>query len=284
MRSDFAVMILTHGRANSIYTVKSLKFSGYTGKIIYVIDDEDKSADQYFKNYGDNVIVFNKKEVADNSDEGDNFNDRRTILHARNASFNIAKELGLKYWIQLDDDYIRFHYRLYFLNKALPILSLDTIFTAMIDFYKTIPAHSIAMAQGGDFIGGEENKYALNPTLKRKCMNSFLCSTDRPFKFIGRMNEDVNTYTNLGSRGILFFTIPFISLNQKETQSNSGGITEMYLDYGTYVKSFFTVMYAPSCTKVDLIGGVKSSQRLHHQIKWNNAVPKIISEKYKKAA
>ena len=54
-------------------------------------------------------------------------------------------------------------------------------------------------------------------------------------------------------------------------------MTDVYLDYGTYVKSFFSVMYNPSSVKISHIGKHK---RIHHQINWNNAVPKIISEDY----
>ena len=54
----------------------------------------------------------------------------------------------------------------------------------------------------------------------------------------------------------------------------------MYLEMGTYVKSFYTIMYAPSCVKMGLLG--LSSKRLHHQVYWNNAVPKILEEKHKK--
>ena len=35
----------------------------------------------------------------------------------------------------------------------------------------------------------------------------FFCKTDRPFKFVGRMNDDVNTYVSLGDKGNLFFTV-----------------------------------------------------------------------------
>ena len=111
-------------------------------------------------------------------------------------------------------------------------------------------------------------------------MNTFLCSTERPFKFIGRMNEDVTTYVNLGSKGDIFMTIPNISITQLPTQQEKGGLTELYLKYGTYVKSFFSVMYNPSSIKVSSIGDV--NPRIHHRVNWNNAVPKIISEKYKK--
>ncbi len=279
---NFAVFILTHGRPNDVVTTSSLGKQGYTGAIYYIIDNEDTSADQYYKNFGDKVIMFDKKAVADTTDEGDNFDDRRTITHARNATFKIAKKIGVKYWVQFDDDYIRFHYRLYHLGKADPIWNMDRIFDIMIDFYKTTPALSIAMAQGGDFIGGENNSLALNPKLKRKCMNSFICSNDRPYKFVGRMNEDVNTYTSVAARGALFLTIPIVSLTQRQTQSNAGGITEMYLDYGTYIKAFYTVMFSPSCTKIGMMGGTKETMRIHHQITWKNAVPIILSENYKK--
>ena len=111
-------------------------------------------------------------------------------------------------------------------------------------------------------------------------MNSFICSVDRPFKFAGAMNEDVNTYTTLGSRGELFLTIPLVSLNQLQTQSQAGGITDMYLKYGTYAKSFTTVMMMPSSVKISMMGNV--NKRIHHQIKWNNTVPKIVQEDFRK--
>ena len=76
------------------------------------------------------------------------------------------------------------------------------------------------------------------------------------------------------------FQINNLAINQPITQTNSGGLTEFYLDGGTYLKSFYTVIFSPSCTKVSLMGSV--NPRLHHKVSWNNAVPKIISENYKK--
>ena len=37
---DFAVFILTHGRADNVKTYKTLKRFGYTGKIYIIIDNE----------------------------------------------------------------------------------------------------------------------------------------------------------------------------------------------------------------------------------------------------
>lgn len=111
-------------------------------------------------------------------------------------------------------------------------------------------------------------------------MNAFFCKTDRPFKFFGRINEDVNAYVKLGSEGKLFMTLTAIGLVQTETQQSAGGLTDAYLELGTYVKSFYSVMYCPSCVRVGAMGN--KDYRLHHQISWRNAVPKILDEKWRK--
>jgi hypothetical protein len=263
----------------------TLKECGYTGKLYLVVDDEDKTLDKYIANFGkDRVVVFNKKEMADQVDEGNNFDERRTITHARNACFKIAKDLGIKYFMELDDDYISFEYR-YVSRcgeklKVHYVSNLDAVLGLYLEFYKATGFSSMAFAQGGDFIGGVENKYATKKPLIRKCMNSFICSTERPFQFIGAMNEDVNTYVTLGSRGVLFGTIPMISLVQTATQSQKHGITDMYLRFGTYCKAFTTVMMHPSSVRISMMN--TSNPRIHHLIKWQNTTPMIVSEQYRK--
>ena len=59
---DFVAMILSHGRPNNVYTYKTLRNYGYTGDIIIVVDNEDKTIDEYKKNF-DNVVVFNKQKI-----------------------------------------------------------------------------------------------------------------------------------------------------------------------------------------------------------------------------
>jgi len=279
--NDLVVFILTHGRADNIYTLKSLRKHGYTGKVIFVCDNEDKTLDEYLEKFKD-VEVFDKKSISETFDEADNFEDRRAIVYARNACFDIAKRLGYKYFIQMDDDYTGFEYRLYSnkIQKPKKIYDLDSVLLLLLDFYKRTNFSSISMAQGGDFIGGKNNKMAKSPTIYRKCMNSFICSSDREFQFVGRINEDVNTYTYKASTGLLMGTIPFVCLIQKTTQKNKGGMSDIYLDNGTYVKSFYTVIFSPSCTTIKPMGD--KHMRLHHSIKWDSAVPKIIRQELKK--
>lgn len=158
------------------------------------------------------------------------------------------------------------------------IQSVDRVFEAMLDFLDQSKASSVALAQGGDFVGGVEGRWYKR--ILRKAMNSFFCRTDRRFKFFGAVNEDVNTYVSLGNKGQLFLTELLASLHQKETQQAEGGMSEAYLDFGTYVKSFYTVMVCPSCVKVSVMGN--KDMRVHHKIMWKYAVPKIISDKWRK--
>lgn len=283
MNNKFAAFILTHGRPDNVLTYKTLREAGYTGEIYLIVDNEDKTIAHYRRLYGySRVIVFDKKAMADKIDEANNFDNRKVIVHARNYCFEAANNLELDYFLQLDDDYTSFRYR--YIDRYITkgrVQNFNKLIDSMIAFYERSNFHSIAFAQGGDFIGGAScgliSNYKYN---SRKCMNSFFCSTKRPFQFIGSINEDVNTYTHLGSKGYKFLTIPFIGLEQKQTQSNAGGMTETYLEQGTYVKSFTSVLMQPSsviCAKM----GFKS-RRIHHRISWINTTPLIIRESLKK--
>ncbi len=283
MRSDFCAFILTHGRPDHVLTYGTLQRRGYTGKVFIVIDDEDKTRDEYLRRYGDQVLVFPKAAIAETFDEGDNFQDRRAVIYARNACFDLARQVGCKYFMQLDDDYTNFYFR-FDAERRYGVWRtecLDEVIEALIDYFETIPALSICISQGGDHIGGASGSYGDAISAKRKAMNTFLCDVDRPFQFFGRINEDVNVYTALGRRGELFLTIPSIQVNQRQTQQLSGGMTELYLDAGTYVKSFYSVMYAPSCVKVSEMGS--SHRRIHHLIDWNATAVQIVHERHRKA-
>lgn len=276
----FCVFILTHGRPDNVITYKTLQKCGYTGRLYFVVDNEDKTVDRYRQNFGtERVVVFDKKAIADESDEGNNFDDRRVIMHARNVCFELAGRFGVTHFLQLDDDYAQFKFRFEKeLGNRWIIRNINPIIRLFLDFYESIPTlTTIAFSQGGDHIGG----FCGVTRLKRKAMNSFFCSTNRPFRFVGAINEDVNTYTTVGSRGGLFLTFTSIQLDQTQTQTSSSGMTDIYKRFGTYVKSFTTVMMMPSAVRVGMMGD-RLAPRLHHQVNWHNCVPCIVPERYRK--
>lgn len=279
----FACFILCHGRPDNTPTYQTLRNYGYTGDIYIICDDEDSTVEKYKQAFGEkNVLIFSKTEIAKKFDLMDNFNNRKCAVYARNACFEFAEQLGLDYFCELDDDYISVPYRWAENNKMYRSrgANLDEVFRIYIEFMETSEEiYSVAFGQPGDFIGGIESNISRH-RYRRKAMNSWICKTTRKFTFNGTMNDDVNTYMLNGHRGKLFLTFDYIMIDQPETQSVSGGMTELYLSTGTYTKTFYTVMCCPSFCKVGIMGD--RYYRIHHDIEWDNACPKIISSDFKK--
>ena len=281
MNKDFAVFILSHGRPDDVMTYETLQKCNYTGKVYFIIDNEDPSVDEYVKNFGqENIIIFNKKEMADSMDEGNNFDNRKVIVHARNYTFKIARELGIRNFLQLDDDYYEIQYKFLGIKGLKMPKNIDKIFALMVQYLNSTPAISMAFSQCGDFIGGIDNGKGLYRFSKRKCMNSFFCSTDRYFQFIGSINEDVNTYTALAAKGNLFLTIPVIAINQKDSQTQKDGMSDIYKLQGTYIKSFSSILFHPSGVRASMMNS--NHKRIHHSINWKNTTPMIVDGIYKK--
>lgn len=279
-----AVFILTNGRSDNVITYKTLRAVGYTGKIYLIVDDEDNRLQEYKDKYKDEVIVFSKKDYAHKFDIMDNFTGSKVIVYARNACNDIARKLGLDYFFEYEDDYSRFTYRKYVDGslKTIRIKDFDPVLNVLIDALNNTKACSIAFTQAGEMQGGV---LAIGHVhLKRKAMNSFVFKVNKDKSddliFIGRMNDDINTYLTQGKVGKLFFQVANVMLDQGLTQQVAGGNTEAYLKSGTYVKSFYSVMAEPSCVKIGSHG--RTNARVHSSVKWKMAVPKILDEKHKK--
>lgn len=282
MRNDFCVFILCYKKPDKCKTLKALNKYGYTGDYYLVLSNDDPTINRYIELYGkERCKVFSKDIIEKSFDTMDSFNNRSCVVYARNVCFELAKELGYTYFCELDDDYMEFQFRYPYKQKLKLVypVNMDEVFEVFIDYYAHNPQiTSIAFAQGGDFIGGINSRY--NKKVLRKAMNSFICSVDRPFKFNGRINEDVNTYTALANKGALFMTITDIMVNQEDTQQSKAGMTDLYEGVGTYVKSFYTVICSPQAVKISIMGD--NSYRIHHNVNWEHTAPKIISGRYKK--
>ena len=194
LRDNFCVFILTHGRSDRVYTYKTIRKEGYTGPVFFVVDNEDEQANEYIRRYGDDsVIIFDKAVRAEKTDVADTVKDHRSVIYARNECFDIAKRLGYRYFLELDDDYTDFQYR-YEGNGKLLIKSannLDDIFESMLCFLDVSGALTVAFAQGGDMIGGI-NAGNFRKGLLRKAMTDLIRNTGRNACFpISSMNGPV---------------------------------------------------------------------------------------------
>lgn len=287
VRDDFAILILSHKRAEKIDTLRLLEKSGYTGKWYVIIDNLDPELELYKKKYGDNVIVFDKEEEMKlrKTDLMINEVKENVVVWARNKVFEMAKNLGLNYFAEFDDDYTELYYRIYnYERRKIDDYHVNNI-NELIEWTLTLLDETgvpvVAWAQTGDFIGGGQSPKHFEK-IKRKVMNTFFWNLKKVnnLRFLGFLNEDVNFYIKYGLKGEIMFTIPFVCISQRPTQTNKGGLTDAYLDVGTYIKSFLTCMIAPKSVRINLMG--YSNPRLHHLINWDKTVPKIISDKYRK--
>lgn len=283
-KRKFAAFILTHGRPNTVETYKTIREHGYTGDIVFVVDNEDSTLDEYRQQYPDErFYVFDKLRMSKTTDTAAPLNaPRLAIVYARNACFEIAKELGYTHFVQFDDDYNAFSHtgNIDCGERGIPTNELDAIFETVCKFLDNAPSvSSIAFAQGGDFIGGQTTEAYNSLITRRKAMNSWFCRTDRPIVFRGRLNEDVITYVT-ATTGQIFLTTPAIRLNQRQVGAAAGGMSGIYSAHGMYIKACHAVVFAPSSVRIGILRDRYA--RIHHSITWNLAVPKIIRESHKK--
>lgn len=277
----FAVFILSHGRAEDVKTAKMLKERHYTGDWYIVIDNEDNQAEIYYEKYGDRVIMFDKKAVAAETDTGDLDDDRRVGVFARNKIQDLAIERGYKYHLQFDDDFQGVKYR-HFADggvRSTEVRNLDNVFYSLVKYIDACPKITwLSFGLSSFYLGGAENNNWKRQMIP-KTMGSFLMRADHPVKFSMRMNDDITTCALEQSRGNLAFTIMLYQVDTPATQHQAGGMTDIYQDNGTYRKSFYSVLVGPSWAKVsrEIL-----SHRIHHEIHFENCVPKLLSEKWKK--
>lgn len=291
---DFCVLIISYGRADNVLSYK-LMTSISKAPVYIICSDDDKTLPRYKELYGeDHILVFNKEEEKKNFDVGDNFPGMyNSSCFAHNTYFRFARQLGFKYFLAMDDDSMWYVIRYINLNEKpkekngktyrtlhyakIPQGYFDKICEQYFRLLDSAPwIYCTAFAQGGDFIGGQYSQ-VYQDGVKFKAMNSFFCCTDKEWKMPGRINEDASAYCVNNPTGKLFMTIPGVMLQQPPTQQCSGGMTDIYKNNGTWLKTAYTVMMCPSAVKFSYKFG-----RVHHHIINDNNVPKIISSRYRK--
>lgn len=277
MRDDFAVLIITHGRPDNQLTLKCLQELGYSGKLFLVVDDEDKTKDEYIEKYGaDTVKVFHKDAWFD---IGDNFyHMKNSSVFARNECFNIARDLGLKYFLEMDDDFTRISIRYDdsgILKEYRP-KDIGEIFDYFLEYLEIEQITCLGFVTEGSMIGGINGEWKKG--IIRKVRNTFFCKVDKPFEFKGRF-EDISTPAWYNSIGEIFMSVTSAMITTLDKEKNHGGMAEMKNQNITYFERFYGVMWMPSAIKIRCLDSA-GNHREH--VSWDSVCPKIISERWKK--
>lgn len=270
---DFAVIILSHGRAKDVKTYKSLRESGYTGKIIVLIDDMDEQKSLYERIYGDDVIIFDKKKRARITDSMINSGELRSVVFARNEANDVAKMLGYKYYAQMDDDVINFGYKC---EKNGHLISrkihrLDDVFEAIVTWMDNTKIACVGMCDPGILFGGLNGIY--KDGFGRNFNQVVIIKTSSNIEFKGLTNQDINAAICSNKTGKLILELYCVTHNVVKRGAD-GGNSDMYKDIGMYQKRFLSIIANPDCCYLNDKGRI--------QICKKNAFPLILKGDIKK--
>ena len=276
-KKEFCVIIISHGRPD-VPTEKVLRQSGYTGDIYIVVDDEDKTLNEYKNRFGDKVHVFHKEEWFD---VGDNWKEPRTVgVFARNECKKVACNAGVKYYLELDDDLMGLQYRYESEGhlKGAKVKDLDKVIERICDYFDEAPINGMGFGNAADYIGG----LASFSKMSRKYYNSFFLRTSDDIMWLGRHSDDSITQVLQQKNGKVWYKFLPIQANYdvwlpKNKSKKGGGSISTYNELGAYLLRYYLIMFHPDCTKISLSNG-----NIDNSICERNAYPCVISERYKK--
>lgn len=279
MRDDFAVFILTHGRAKQQKTLETLSKCGYSGKWYLIIDDEDDQIKTYYERYGKHVIEFSKREVESMFDTMTNAKEYRSVVYARNAVYDIAKSLGIRYIFMFDDDITGLQFRVVKDNKlkGFKIHQIERLFAGMMEYMESAKLAMLGFSQAGAYVGGAKSqKY--QDGCQRNMSQAMLVDVQNPVEFRGIFNEDLHASLDLANQGRVALATMLVSIQAPERMSNAGGLHDLYMENTTYARDFYSIMLYPA---VETFVQNKAEIKIRH----NHLafVPKILNARYKKA-
>lgn len=258
-------------------TAKLLNRIGYTGDFYICIQEDDKHKQQYIENFGeDKIITYDYYEQIPQTDFLDNYGNEKTgVVVVRNIIPKIAKSMGCKrYWI-LDDDITSFRYFKYKEGKFKTIndgAKLEKIFYMISEFgHKTNILKCGFKRDGG--------MWAPNPFKFEHYVVQIMNLDVNAPPFRGRLAEDDVHDLSLLHQGKLIFNFPSITYTCSEfdTNKDGGGLNDMYQTFGMYRRFAYILLVCPI-----LIFRIRKFRKLNKKVPYENLIPKVINEKYKK--
>ena len=274
----FSIFITSHNSPHKCMSYNSLRTAGYTGDIRLVIDDEDPKFDEYTY-LGYNLVVFHKQDYVDSLDIGMSKENPQlaAVLYARAAVEDYARQIGLEYFIVMDDDIYGFRYRIPQGDKlcSRPVENFDALIDNYIQFMKVSNSLCLSFAHDGSFIGGVSS---IEKILERRsCHTIFLRDVSKVFEWKFAVNEDYVSSLLYANIGKLMLTLPFVQRNISGMNDRQEGMHDLYENTTDFQRAFYNVIACPwTC--------VVTTYKDHYVVRTDKktAYPKIISEKYRR--
>lgn len=268
--NEYIVFIISHKKPDEVRTLKALNDSGFFGDYRIIVDSWDETVEKYEKNYPGKIEIFDKSEIKKTFDVMDNFNIFSSAVYARNFSYELAKKLGYKYFILLDDDLTKFMY--VFTEgekfKKLQIKNINAVFENIVNYLEKSNSAICSISLDGGNFGGPKGRYSKG--CGRSICACMICNSEKNCRFCGTQNEDFNLSIKYFQDITLEFY--FLAVNTPQRGSNS----DMYENVGFYKSSFYSFMLRPSGVKLSYKNGHFTMKRYSRKL-----FPKILSDSWK---
>jgi len=271
------IFIPSYHRSDNLKTIRYFTNIGWNVSNLHVVIDseaEDKADYDYqAEKMGFNLHVFDMDVAREKYDYVHLPSQaRRSAGQARNMIYDIAKKLGVSFFMVQDDDTVGYEIKRF--GKYQRLADIDDIlpvFEGVRDFMIRRRIGMFGISQTGDFIGGSNTKL-----LRNKVMNTTFVNTayvhrgergvqdDDTSQFVGMMNEGMFT----GSTG------DGLALKQTQSATAKGGLTELYNECKLLNKALVCPIQFPSAIYAKR--QKKNGGRVHHVIRHKYLAPRIL--------
>lgn len=275
------IFIPSYHRPENLKTVRYLEKIGYDMERVYVfIDDEADDREEYRQStarYGCHLVVFDMTEARRRYDYVHRASvSRRSAGQARNMFQDYAKKNGIRYYLVMDDDTNDFQFRIkgIWMRNA----SGETVkrgFDMVRDLMEKWRIGLFGRSQTGDFYGGA---VVLNLWM-RKVMNTTFYDVKYLYRGErGVQDDDTSMFCGLLNEGYFTGTITDgIVLQQTQSATAKGGLTDLYNECKLYNKAMVTPLQFPSAIHAER--QALNGARLHHRIDYRYLAPKLLKGK-----
>jgi len=271
------IFIPSYHRADNLKTVNYYKRIGWNMDNIHVvIDSETDDIPDYeyqAERTGFNLHIFNMQEARKRYDYVHRpSQSRRSAGQARNQFYDIAKSLGIDFFMIQDDDTQGYQNKK--LGKYLGMSSSDdvnAVFEGIKNFMLKRKIGVFGVSQTGDFFGGTNKKL-----LRNKVMNTTFVNTAYVYRGErGVQDDDTSQFVTIMNEGLFTGSIgDGLVLQQTQSATASGGLTELYNECKLLNKALVCPIQFPSAicaNKQEKNGG-----RIHHQIRHKYLAPRLL--------
>lgn len=276
------VYIKTHCRPDKQLTYQTLRRCGYTGEIVFVVDDEDKTVRQLESNVSNDkrvqIKIFCKEEMVQKIDCGTNNPKRNVNLYAWCACEEIHRVFRRdEIFVMADDDITDFRFR-YLEDGKMKSVKITQNMDNILDYLSEFMV--------------KNNVTALSSGIPQMYFNKDLdattCNCRVPYNFVMRntlfeMNwkaefqEEIITSIESSNRGEYIMAFPMIQHTIMPLGKEAGGMHDAYASDESFKLSQYGHIWHPTAEVPMLYKG-----KWITSIKREKAFPKLISSSCKK--